>query len=36
MPVVKGKHFSYAKKGVEAAKAYAKKIGAKFSMKKGK
>jgi hypothetical protein len=32
MPNVKGKKFSYTKKGIADAKAYAKKTGAKLQM----
>jgi len=34
MPKVGKKHFSYSKKGKEAAKAYAKKTGKKVTRKK--
>ena len=33
MPKVGGKHFSYSKKGVAAAKSYAKKTGKKMKKK---
>ena len=33
MPKVKGKHFSYGKKGLVKAKAYAKKTGKKLKKK---
>lgn len=36
MPKVGGKHFSYSKKGKEAAKAFAKKVGKKVENKKKK
>jgi len=36
MPKVGGKHYSYTKAGMEAAKKESKKTGKKMTMKKGK
>tara|TARA_R110002020_G_scaffold98287_6_gene234177 strand:- start:46 stop:156 length:111 start_codon:yes stop_codon:yes gene_type:complete len=36
MPKVGGKHFSYSKKGIKAAKTYGKKVGKKVTRKKKK
>lgn len=34
MPKINGKHFSYNKKGMKAAKEYAKKMGKKVNYRK--